>query len=268
MVKLDQQQRRARLRRKFQLDKRRAFLGDADGLVFEPGQSDRVRIRYAASINNSDGLTYPTTVKFAVNISADWGTPVKVGYDDEAEYAVLGVDTKTIKQQGGNPLGSVRNNTEGNGYVDLNMAVPLRSQPVGAGAPLSVSVVKWRYVQDGVLHDFPGEQIDLTSSIPAAAGEWGLAGLFLKTDDTVEVVLSTPQSTSEPITDEDMQECLDGKSTGSKPIVCWRLTNGMTRIADTDKWEDWRQWINVVDTSSSGGTGNIIIPIARAWFGV
>lgn len=253
MASLEQRNRRNRLQKKLGFVRRRAFLGDAGGVVFEPGQPDRVRIRYTASPENSDGLTYPTTVKFGLNISAQWGTPVIVGYDEDGEYAVLKADSKTIKKQGNNPLAVVQNNSEANGDIDLNRAIPLRSQPVGAAEPLSVSVIKWRYVEDGELHDFPGAKLDLTSSIPSTTDEWGLVGLFLKTDDTVEVVLSTPKNVNDPITDDDIQECLDGRSTGAKPIACWRLRNGMTRIADTDKWEDFRQWINVVDSSTGSG---------------
>ena len=247
-----------RVRRVLNLDTRRAVLGDANGVVYEPGRVGYVRVTYPASDNNSTGRTFPTVVRLRVNIdTSDVGKPVIVGYDREGLPAVIDVDFTGSETSGRNPIGDVTtSNPLTNNTVDLNYSPILRSQPFGPGAPLYVSVLPFYYVKDGTFHTFNGVDggIDMSAYLPGVANQWQLAGLFLKTDDTVEVVTSTDQDFSEPLDETDIQECITASSSNSIPIAMWIVRYGQTSIADTDKFFDARQWINVPSTSSGGST--------------
>lgn len=247
---------RAELQKRLRLTRRRAVLGDnsSPAVVDEPGKPGYVRVRYAASGNNSSGFTFPNVVRLRANISKNPGTPVIVGYDIDGEPAVIDADFNGLEQGGYNPLTSMVVNQDVNGFVDLNQSPLLRSQPKGPGQPLYVSVLPLIYIDAaGTLQWFAGQEIDLESYIPAGTGEWCLAGLFLTSANTVEVVTSTDQPLNDPLDETDIQECIDGRSTDALPIACWRLVNGQTSIADTDKFFDARQWINV--PGGAGGTG-------------
>jgi len=250
---------RKQFRRKLKLDYRTAVLGDNNtpSRVRVPGRSDYVYVRYPASGNNTSNLSWPTIVKMTVNITEAPGTPVTIGYDDEGEYAVKGISTKGVEANGGSGGNAVQNNPL-NDWVDISLSPLLRSQPMGVNAPLFVSVLPYSYIDvDKVYHEFNGVSggVDLEPSIPATPNEWCLAGLFLlQADDTVEIVVSTPKDFAIPLDSTDIQECITGSTDLSLFIACWILRYGQTSIADTDKFIDGRQWINVPQASGSGGT--------------
>lgn len=247
-----------RVRRVLNLDTRRAVLGDANGVVYEPGRVGYVRVTYPASDNNSTGRTFPTVVRLRVNIdTSDVGKPVIVGYDREGLPAVIDVDFTGSETSGRNPIGDVTTtNPLTNNTVDLNYSPILRSQPFGTGAPLYVSVLPFYYIRHRTIHAFSGVDggIDLSGSRPGTANQWLLAGIFLKSDDTTEVTVSTAQDLAEPLDETDIQECITGSSSGAIPVCMWILRNGQTSIADTDKFFDARQWINVPPVPSSAYT--------------
>lgn len=240
------------VRRKLGLERRRARLGDGNGRVYVPGRSGYVYVRFSASDGNTDSLTVPTAVRLRANIAVANDAPVIVSHDKDGVLAVFESDFGGVEQSGGNPLSGLSNNVEVNGYIDLSYSPILRSQPVGGSEGLSVSVLPFLYVSGTTLNVYMGEKLDLTSYIPATTDYWCLVGLFLKTDNTVEVISSTAKSTADPLGADDIQECITGATALSVPICCWQLTNGQTEIVDTDKFFDARQWINIPQTAGSG----------------
>lgn len=240
---------RKQIRRNLKLDTRIAILGDNNNpaRVRVPGRSSYVYVRYPASDNNTASLGWPTIVKMVVNITEAPGTPVVVGYDLEGELAVLTVSGKALETNG-TPAGAGVVNNPVNQWVDLGYSPYLRTQPLGANAPLYVAVMPFKYVDSAkIWHDFNGVDggVDLSSYRPGSTNQWCLAGLFLKTDDTVEVVASTAQDLSEPLTADDIQECITGSTDLSIFIGCWQLKYGQTVMADSDLFIDGRQWINI-----------------------
>lgn len=251
---LEEIELRREIRRRLQMDDRIAILGDnnSPSRVRVPGRSDHVYVRYPASDNNTAGLGWPTIAKMVVDISDTPGKPVIVGWDNEGDWAVKTVSTKGLIVSG-ESAGAGTQSNQINQWADLNQSPYLRSQPLGAGAPLYVSVLNLKYIDsDRLYHDFNGEAVDLESYLPTNPNEWLLAGLFLKqSDDTVEVVTSTAQNFSEPLTAEDMQECIDGSTDLSIFIAGWILRYEQTVIAETDKLIDFRQWVNVPQAGST-----------------
>lgn len=240
------------VRRKLGLERKRARLGDGNGRVYVPGRDGYVYVRFAASENNTNSVTTPTVVRLRANIAVTHDLAVIVAHDPDGVLAVMEADFGGLEQAGTNPLSTLSTNQEINGYIDLSYSPILRSQPVGGSEALYVSVLPFLYVSGTTLNVYMGEKLDLTSYIPASADEWCLVGLFLKTDNTVEVISSTAKSTADPLGADDIQECITGATALSVPICCWQLTNGQTEIVDTDKFFDARQWINIPQTSGSG----------------
>jgi hypothetical protein len=96
---------------------------------------------------------------------------------------------------------------------------------------LSVMVRSLVYIVDRTAHSFLSTKVDLTSSVPTA-GNQCLVGLFLKDDDTIEVVASTAQTMDDPLDLTDIQECITGSSQNSTPVWAWQLQDAQTTITD------------------------------------
>lgn len=245
--------------RKLNLQPRRAILGDRGGVIDEPGRPGYVRVRYPASPENTDALAYPTTVRMNAVVPKKLNKAVLVGYDSDGEIAVINSDFSGSLAAGENPIVNNPADEINARYVDQSNITTLRCQPVGPGAPLSVSVLGWPYVDGlGVYHPFIGEQTSVTSYIPAAANEVCLVLVALKTDDTLEITQSTDQNENIPLDSTDIQECIDGLTASSKPIKLYRLVNGMTAILDEHDYMDMRQFINVETPTSN----MVISPVA------
>lgn len=270
MPDLADRQFRRQYRRKHRLDTRTAFLGDGNS----PSQvringTNKVYIQYPASASNTSNKTWPTTVKMDIDIGDAPGTPVVIGYDEEGELAVLGIASK-VRAAVGSP-GPVNTTTNQlNKWVDLNFSPLLRAAPMGSGAPLYISLLGFPYIDsDGVYHDFRGISggIDVSSYVPGSANQHRLVAIWLKKDDTAEVTGSTAKSQADPINSTDVQECVTARSAKANPSAIYRLYTGQTSIADTDKYIDFRQWLNIPQFSiatltTPGNTTTTLVSIA------
>lgn len=250
-------------RRALGLERRRARVGDGTGRIYVPGRPGYIYVRFSASDNNSNSLTPPTAVRLRANLNVSNDLAVIVAHDRDGVLAIVETDFQALEQSNSNPLIGLQTNHVVNGAVDLNQSPLLRSQPVGGSEPLSVSVLPLIYVSGITVHWFAGEKIDLTASRPGAAGEWCLAGLFLKTDDTIEIALSTAQPVSEPFTIVDIQECVTAATADSLPSAFWQLTNGQTIIVDSDKHIDLRQWLNIGSASGAADDSGLYIAMGN-----
>lgn len=256
---------RTNMRRILGLDDRSAVIGDVNGVIYEPGRSGYVRVRYPSS----DGYGYPTVVRLAITAQLTPGLPVKVGWKD-GEQQVKALDNKAIDAGNWNGYTGATVNQQTNA-VDLNTSPILISTAFGAAKPLYVTLLAFKYVRNGTVHSFGGVSggIDLSSYIPGSVDQHCVVAIFLTPSDTSEVKSSAAQSTSEPITDSDFQECFTASTDGSLPVAIWRLKHGQTLIADTDKILDWRQWINVPESDfatlqTTGNTQTTIASVAVA----
>lgn len=240
--------------RRLNLKPRRAILGDRNGVLYEPGRTGYVRVRYPASAENTDALAYPTTIRLTAIVPMKPGQPVMVGYDYDNEIAVIGGDFSGALASGGTPL--VYNPSDDNifRFLDQRDITTLRCQRVGPGAPMSVSVLGWVYVKDGIYHGFIGEQVNLTSLIPGSADQHLLALVALKTDDTLEVVTSTVQDIDDPFDSTDVQECVTALTAGSLPVHLWVLENGMAELTEASDYMDMRQFLNTSTDTGSDAT--------------
>lgn len=236
------------IRRRVGLDTRAATAGDASGTVYEPGRPGYVRVTYPASA----GRTFPTVVRLRINIDLKPGTPVVVGYDRNLQPAIVDIDFTGMEAGTWNPYTGGTVNPDIN-PVDLNLSPILLSTAFGAAQPLYVTLFPFMYIRHRTIHLFTGVSggINLTSYIPGTSNYWLLAGIFLKTDDTHEIAVSTAQDRNDPLDETDIQECITASSSGAVPICMWILRNGQTAIADTDKFWDARQWINISEDASA-----------------
>lgn len=235
-------QTRNTFRRKLGLDTRSATAGDSAGVVYEPGRSGYCRVRYPSA----DGFGFPTVVRLKINIDLKPGTPVIVGYDRDGQAAVVDVDFDGMEAGNYNPLVTTTINPTTNG-VDLNLSPILISTPFGAAKPLYVTLFPFKYIRNGTIHTFTGASggIDLSSFVPGSADQHCVVGIFVTPSDASETKASAAQSTGDPLTDDDFQECITASTDGGFPVAFWRLRTSQTLISDTDKYWDARQWINV-----------------------
>lgn len=254
------------VRRKTGQDARSATVGDVDGVVYEPGRKGYVRVTYPSSA----GRTFPTVVRLKVNIQLAPGTPVIVDYDRTGQPAIVDIDFDGMEAGDWNPHTGQTTNPSVNA-VDLNLSPILLCGAFGSSKPLYVYLLNFKYIRNGTVHTFDGVDggIDLSGYVPGASNNWCVVGIFVKPDDTSEVISSTAQNISEPITDTDFQECVTASTDGSFPVAFWQLTNGQTLIADTDKRWDARQWINVPENdyatvATSGNTQTTLASVAVA----
>lgn len=252
---------RARIRARLNLDMYPAVLGDADGIVFEPGRPGYVRVRYTDLA--SDGLDQ-TVRQPRLPTAMLPGMPVWVGHDEELALAVLGPRLSTQLEAGINPL--LNHTAAGDpsaGWLDLGLALPLRTTPT-VPPSLSVAVKAWWYVQSGTAVMFPGALVDLSDYLPAA-GEHRLALLTLHTDtQTVAVTASPAKAIEDPLDAADVETCVSAAPALGAPIACWRLTGDMTAITDDDLFLDLRQWLNVPSRSGDNAEDTAIY-LATWW---
>lgn len=222
-----QQRSRQRIRRRLKLDNQKAILGDADGIVKEPGEAGLVRVRYVTAA----GFSLPETVRLRTVVPIFPGLPVLVGYDDDLKKAVTNIDWEGCVSAGIDPFIANPADREVYGFKNQESIITLLSRPT---TPPSLSVVVLPFIyrdSSNTWHWFnPSAAVDLTSSVPSS-GNHLVAGLFLKTDDTIEVKLSTAQNEVDPLGLSDVQECQAGATAGSKPVWFWRLVGSMTEIA-------------------------------------
>lgn len=234
----------------------RASLGDGDGIIYEPGRPGYVRVRYVTA----NELSLPTTVRMRATIPMRPGIAVIVQWSAfDRGYAVVAGDFDGLEQQEVSPL--VMNAADPNAYafkpsdfIPMLMSHPFTTPEADS---LKVAVREFPYLDaSGTWHFFGGVEggVDLTSSIPGGTAQHRLAGLFLKTDDTIEVSASTAQSQLDPLVLADVQECQAGASAGSLPVWFWRLYTGQTAIVNEDSFLDGRQFIS---RNAVGGTGTV-----------
>jgi len=237
----------------------RAILGDADGRVDVQGQDGYVYVRY----QNANGFSQPMVVPFRVSsMKKIPGMGVLIKYDYDKVWAVVGADYPALLASGTNPTANNTADDNNSYYINQYRITTLVSHPISSAAnSMIVTVQPFLAIIDGVVTLFMGDQVDLTSSIPGGAGEWGIACLFWKpSDNTLETVISTPKTSQDDLGIDDVQECLDGRSDSANiPVWAWQVFNGQTGItpgniqAGGDDFLDLRQFINVAD--SSGGSG-------------
>lgn len=256
-------QTKQQFRRYVRREEYKANLADDAGVIDEPGYPGYVRVRYSQQEGN---LSQPTTLPFEANMVKRTGAAVIVGYDDNGDLAVLRPDVATQRTQGGNTLDNNSSDPNVTYYIGQQRIITLNSHPISTStASMIVTIQNWFYIKDGVAHYFTGGDgnevpIDLTSYIPGSANEEGLACLFIKTDDTAEVITSTPKNAAIGLDIADVQECLDGSTAGGFPVWAWRVYNGQTGItpgdvpSGGDDFLDLRQFINVV-MDTGGGSG-------------
>lgn len=248
----NKQNTRDRFRRLLGLDDRSAIIGDSAGVIYEPGRTGFVRVRYPSA----DGYGYPTVVRLAIGAALSVGLPVRVGWKD-GEVQVKALDNQGLDVGNWNGYIGTTTNQQTNG-VDLNLSPLLLSTAFGVAKPLYVTLFPLKYVNGSTLHYFPGVSggIDLSSYVPGSANEHCIVGIFVTPSDVHEIQVSTVKDLSEPLGDDDCQECITAATALSIPAVFWRLYYGQTLISDTDKWLDIRQWINV---PSTGGSSSLTI---------
>jgi hypothetical protein len=217
------------IRRGLGKERYQALLGDDRGVIYDDpvNRKGYVRVRYVTAA----GFSLPPVVRSDTSgMQMLPGAPCWVGYDYDGELVLLGPDNARQIAAGFNPL--LNNAADENlfGWLNADKIVQLVSHPTSP-VSLSVMVRSLVYIVDRTAHSFLSTKVDLTSYVPTA-GNQCLAGLFLRDDDTIEVVASTAQTMDDPLDLTDIQECVTGSSQNSTPVWAWLLHDSQTTITD------------------------------------
>lgn len=244
----------------------RASLGDANGRVDVPGYNGvMVYVRYYTAT----GLSQPFEVAWrAGSMTKTPGTGVIVEYDYDKSLAIKRADYPAMAAQGTNP--TINNPADPNNshFIQQMRLLTFASHPVSSAANSMLVAVQTGTVIDlsaDTVTLFAGEQIDLEPEIPAGAGEWCLACLFWKTDNTIEVITSTPVTNPDALRIADVNECFAARTAGSLPIWAWRLYNGQTGIAagaPANGGDDFMDLRPLFFMLQSGGSGSMTFDVA------
>lgn len=232
-----------------------AKLGDRDGdgqVVYVPGRPGWAYVREPQA--GGWGPPVPRRISGVINPTAD--RYVILGYDESGELVIQARDIRSMAASGGQPVkqpGDPQTADSAWLFQDKFVTLLSFSYTTTLGGPSTdIGVRAWLYIRSGTLTYFPGERIDAASFIPAA-GAHRVVCVFLKTDNTLELVGSTAKSIVDPLTySADIQECLDNATAGSLPVWAWILKDDQSAITDADKWLDLRNLVN--DPLGVGGS--------------
>lgn len=240
-----------------------AVLGDGSGLIFDPESGGaKVYVRF----QTGNTLGKPVSVrKPQLKTAIDDGTPVWVGFDEDEELVVTGPRVGAQIAVGDNPVINDKHDDPTGGFLDLSMALPLRSQPTPQPS-MSVSVKSLWYMNGSSPVFFSGNNaFDLTSFVPGTAGKQCLALVYLdKTDNTIHGVASTPISTAKGLAAfgaGDIEECVAAAGDDAIHSKFWQVTNGMTEIVTANSYLDFRHWLQPLSTATGGAASTDLSPL-------
>lgn len=237
-------------------------IGDGSGQIYaQNGKVIVSKIGTDGSIVEEKEVNAP--IVGAVPI--EYGLPVKLGIVDSVE-TIVGIDSFAYIAKGLDPLTINVSDKTLNGDVITQDLLPLKCW-VTYPMTKSVIVYEFRYMDGDQVKHFPAQTVDLTSYIPSTPNNHVLVCLFLKNDQTIEITSSTEKDALDPMTDVDIQECIDLATPSSIPIWAWRLYEGQTYIDETDSFQDLRQIFNI-PLSGLGGGGSIQIQVGATVFTV
>jgi hypothetical protein len=227
-----------------------AVLGDGQGNVSLPGNSNWYYYREVYS-SDANGTVYSApSIALAAgkNLPEESGTEIIISF--WGEIAVVdGIDPIRYSANGKNAR-ALNPQSAYNKFVLMEYAVIGYAVPVGTQTTptMEVYIKPFYYVnEDGDYKTAGDAQVDLTSKIPAAVGgldQHVIVGLFLKSDNTFELVSSTPKLKTDTLTHTtDVVEVFAGASARAMPIRTWRVYTGQTLLSITDEFSDIRLWL-------------------------
>lgn len=240
----------------------RAVTGDGTGVLYDnifPG-SGKIWVRQITS----NGLGLPALVRGPVTGAA---VPLKnnvaviLNWDHDGELCVVSRDPATIVANGQNPLAT--SSRTGRTFQSQQNFITLLVTPT-APPSTSVHLYGWQPIISRTVYQLLGQDIDLSSYIPAA-GLQRYATIFVQSDyQTIEVKASTSISSLGPSTlgKADLQECVTASSSGSQAIWAIRLHDAQTTIIDADIQDngvDLRQFINTSDSGNIPVLGDYLL---------
>lgn len=237
---------RSKFKRQTGQEKIRGVIGDKDGVVYHTDDKTKIRVR----IYEASGLSNYKVVRCNASVKLTPGAAVYIGYDLDGEYTITQADYEGQIAQGTNPLINNAADSNINNFTSQGQFTTGLSFAYETGLT-EVGVQPWFFFQNGVIRQFNGARVELSSYIPAS-GLQRLACLFLTPSDTVEVNASTAISLVDVLTiDDDFTECWQGATPGSIPLSAWRLADNQTEVLGTNKWLDLRGVLNIDDGNTS-----------------
>lgn len=238
----------------------RAVTGDGTGVLYDnifPG-SGKIWARQLTS----NGLGLPALVRGPVTGAA---VPLKnnvaviLNWDHDGELCVISRDPATIVANGQNPLSTPNKRT----FQAQQDFITLLVTPTAVPST-SVHLYGWQPIVNRTVYQVMGQDVDLSSYIPAA-GLQRYATLFIQSDySTIEVKASTSISSLGPSTlgKADLQECVTASSSGAQAIWAVHLADAQTTITDVDILDlgvDLRQFINTSDSGNAPVLGDYLL---------
>lgn len=246
-----------KFRRRMRVEALTGKLGDRDGdgaVVYVPGRPGWAYVRepqaggFGAPVaRRINGIIDPTRDRYVI-----------LAYAENNELVIQGRDFDATAASGGQPAKQPGDpNTADTGWLYQERLATLFSHSyttTNGGPSTDIGVRAWLYIRSGTLTGFPGARIDAASFIPSA-GQHRVVTVFLKTDNTLELIGSTAKSIVDPLTyTDDVQDTLDNATAGSVPIWAWILKDNQSAITDADKWLDLR---NLINDPQAGGGGTV-----------
>lgn len=228
---------RNRLRKTLGIDVDYVIAGDANGNLADSVQPGNVLVRFVSG----NGLFVAGSVRKPNNqITLNPGDPVELEYK-HGKLRVAGTDIDGMIARGSNPVVTeiVKYNQQ-----DLSVLAVTQTLPT---ATATVGVKAWNPYVSGVVYEFPGGSIDLTSVIPTS-GNKAYIVIFVKSDYlTLEAKTSTPRLISDVDLDlADVNEAVALRTAGSTPVWAIALSNAQSAITQPEiaAGKDLRNTVN------------------------
>lgn len=238
-----------KIRRAVGIDEQYAILGDGSGVVNVVEKPGYVYAR----INQGNSYSAPIIARLITSTNVYEGASVVIATVGGEPSVIRGLAEYQLTQGAGGQGAAATQKGGFNAYDPTVISTLFhgtleQALDVQADSPFSQTVVinGETYLADGTFNTYAGERLDMTSYYPAASKRC-MAVLFLATDNTIEVQVSTDAELLDPPTAAEIQECIDAASTNAIPIYAINLVDGDDEIKPLSSialqsclWDDLR----------------------------
>lgn len=247
------------IRKALGLDPIAASLGDANGVIYEPGRPGFYRVRRVLGTNTDGsqrfGQPFAVRLKLGISLTITPGAALWLNYDERNELVITGGDNAAQEAQGINAIQQNPLDPYAHGKVSQTQILTLLATSTTPPSD-QIYVKAWPVIANGTLEVFPGTlTAHLASVVPGDGLHRALAIGVLGDYSDLEYAVGTIKQTTDPLDITDYREAVGSLTSDTTPAWIYRLHDNGTLIRDEDQWLDLRQMVNTINGSGGGGGG-------------